>query len=219
MRASVLAGLLGLAALGVAWAAGPTALLVKFKSGTNAVKPVAVVDGDGNLLFTTTTPGKVEITNPIVVPPASSSGPRPSDMRSVRATDGCPGVGGAFASAVRFAATVNPDGTTGVFSIPAGKVFVVTSLGVVGGTGVPGATPGDPVQIQLGVRGSGGSLDAIPIQNVIAGSAGSFGLHVNFPTGIVATANATLCIAAMNANTTAPIGAGGSINGYFADDM
>jgi hypothetical protein len=58
----------------LAWAAGgPTALLVKFKlpPGTNVVKPTAIVDGNGNILFNSTTPGQVQVTN---FPPQASAG-------------------------------------------------------------------------------------------------------------------------------------------------
>jgi hypothetical protein len=192
------------AAATVVWAAGPTSLLVKFKlpPSVNTVKPTAIVDGDGNVLFNATTPGQVRIVNP--------SSPLPSSMRTVQSSSACP-----FGSGELFDKATSPDGSFSTFAIPAGQVFVITSLAVEGGTGVPSATPGNPVQTALRINNS---VYALTIQNSDIGASKSFSLHETFPTGIVVRSGNPICVEAQDVVTAASVGAAGVINGYLTTD-
>jgi len=209
LKALAVVGLLGVAVT-LAWAAGPTALRVKFKLPPvkNAVKAIAVVDGDGNVLFNTTTPGRVAVTNL----PAAVLAPRlPSDVRTVRSTTLCPN---GPPSSLVFDQVIGPDGTVTPFAIPVGKVFVVTSLSVVGGTGSPPATPGNPVQIQLLVGNNG-----IAVRNVDVGPTASISIdNITMPTGIVVRSGTSLCIQGIDL-LAAAVGVSGTVNGYLADDL
>jgi hypothetical protein len=193
----------------LAWAAGPTSLAVKFKlpPSVNSVKPVALVDGDGNLLFNSTTPGKVQVVNP------TSSGLgaiAASDVVTMQSSSACPSGPGEI-----FDQVVKPDGSFTTFSIPAGKVFVITALSVAGGTGSPQAIPGNPVQVQLHINGS---FYSATDQNVDLGPSKSLSLHQTFPTGIVVGSGSPICVVGVDLVTATSVGVSGTINGYMATD-
>jgi hypothetical protein len=206
-RDVLLVGSVTIVVAAIAWAAGPTSLLVSFKlpPKINAIKPVAIVDGDGNLLFNGTTPGQVRVTN----------APLPSQMVTVASSvvaycSGSPPGSGLFA----FDNTRNPDGTVSAFSIPSGSVFVITAAEAV----AYGHPPDDVLFMQIHVSGSSGST-AFGTLAVTTNSEGAGGASFAIPTsGLVVASGSSLCLSSRNQNAvpSALDTVGMALHGYFA---
>ena len=143
------AGVVTVAAL--AWAAGPTTLLVKFglPPKVNTVKPTAIVDGDGNILFNAATPGQVSVTNQPAIPARPLSPTLPSDLVTLTAGPGSCENGG---TPMTVQVQSNGVGIPFVNDPMAHKTLILDGIAV--STGVPAAGQLGTIVLYLGGVGA-----------------------------------------------------------------
>jgi len=167
-----------------------------------------------SLQGTGTVSGNVAITNTpnvkVVNTPTVNIGNslRPSQLVTVETFGNCPGGLG-----IAFDQLEGADGTRQGFSIPAGKVLVVTAAeldGRLGGAGHVGNL------IFFKVAGS----DTSRVTQVAGAfdNAGILSRALSFPSGAAVKSGVTLCVLASDVSTGAALTARGWVHGYLADD-
>ena len=92
-RSTIFAGIAtSLLSVGLA-AAGPASLIPKYKlpPAVNPIKPTAILDGDGNILFSDTHPGKCEVTalSPLIVTTPEPEGDTFVPLNALEIFAGC----------------------------------------------------------------------------------------------------------------------------------
>ncbi|HEV8581025.1 MAG TPA: hypothetical protein VGX68_18320 [Thermoanaerobaculia bacterium] len=203
-RAALFAGIVGL--IGAAWIANPLP--------ANAAKPdqVNVVDETGGVLFGTGTPGSVQITNfPLALGPAN-----PSDIATVSThfENVCPDSPSSVLARV-FNRLEGSDGSAHIFSIPPGKVLVIT------GVEIEAYANGIVANHLLDVRLSKNTVnDAnIMVATALSDGFGIVRLHYQNPTGTVVKSGVNVCLSARDVTASSPAFAvHGILSGYLADD-
>jgi hypothetical protein len=142
------------------------------------------------------------------LPPSSDAGTvapsKPSDLRTLVGIFGggtpCPG-----SPALRAVdRQQNPNGTTSAFSIPAGRVFVVTSFDVQAAN-----APGTTAEIDLFVSNGTGDASFMARCGGLAGNNGSAVAACTIPPGVAVKAGSTLCFLGANSVT---------VHGFIAKD-
>jgi hypothetical protein len=145
----------------------------------------------------------------LAIPAAGAVAPKkPSDLVSARGTPDsplCPGDVGRHVDTQQ-----NPDGTTSPFAIPAGSIFVVTSLEWLSPNTPPGTLAGVDLFI---VDTSGTSISFLSHARAVAPTTGNGGGGtVATPAGIVVKSGSNLCFEGTGGGSTV------IVRGFLAKD-
>lgn len=135
---------------------------------------------------------------------------KPSELVTIRGfANPCPTIGVGNAIDMQ----TNPDGTSSAFTIPAGKVFIITSarLGAVG-------TPANGADLQLR-RVTPSANNVIDVrQGDVEPTSSRYNVELEFPTGVVVKAGTTLCVVGTDLVTSADLNVSAWVQGYLATD-
>jgi hypothetical protein len=113
------------------------------------------------------------------------------------------------------ARAIEPDGTSGPFTVPSKRVLVVTGFQAAQ-NGVAGGIAGHSFGIGLLLGGQN-----LAFQTTVADASGTFTVQATFPTGVVVKPGVDLCIIAQditNGFATVSIGFGAQVYGFLAKD-
>ena len=165
---------------------------------------------------TSTVSGNVAITNTpnvnVVNAPTVNIGNslKPSQLVTLETTNGCPtGLPG-----TAFDQLEGADATRHGFSIPAGKVLVVTAAEL---NGRPGSA-GHVGNLALFRVSADGHVSNVTRVDGAIDNAGILSRALNFPGGAVVKSGVTLCVSASDVSTGTLLTTTGWVHGYLADD-
>lgn len=142
---------------------------------------------------------------------ASAVDPKPSQLVTV-VTSAATCSNGPF-SGILFDTRANSDGTYSSFSIPAGKVLIITDAAVSATGGVAGHTG------ELDILALPGASGLFQQAYITIDSGGNMSRQFTFPTGVAVKSGLTPCLFAVDGTTQTTIPTvNGFIHGYFAPD-